>query len=192
MPTMVARMAHHLHCIMHSAVIAGTITVLVWTVHRSLWIPLLAWWSHIVIDVFTHSDDHYPSPVLYPITYWGFGDEIGQFVKAQGLSFGWRFRFSSARKSLQNLRSAAKRTFAPFRLRSQLGTQEMSDGIDGFAWIATVDLRIKGRTHRSSRADITSVLLLNHDVHHDSLICRWAVLDSNQRPRDYESPALTN
>ena len=88
MPTMVARMAHHLHCIMHSAVIAGTITVLVWTVHRSLWIPLLACWSHIVLDVFTHSDDYYPSPVFYPITYWGFDDEIGQVVKAQELRFG--------------------------------------------------------------------------------------------------------
>lgn len=34
--------------------------------------PLLGWWSHIVIDVFTHSADFYPSPVFYPLTYWGF------------------------------------------------------------------------------------------------------------------------
>ena len=32
----------------------------------------VGWWSHIVIDVFTHSADYYPSPVLYPITQQGF------------------------------------------------------------------------------------------------------------------------
>jgi hypothetical protein len=32
---------------------------------------LLGWWSHIVIDVFTHSAGYYPSPVLYPFTQRG-------------------------------------------------------------------------------------------------------------------------
>ncbi|MFM9884226.1 MAG: hypothetical protein ACKVQT_14465 [Burkholderiales bacterium] len=72
MPAMVALTAHHLHCIMHSGIVAGALTALVWLVHRRLWPPLLAWWSHILIDVFTHSDDYYPSPIFYPITYWGF------------------------------------------------------------------------------------------------------------------------
>jgi hypothetical protein len=35
-------------------------------------VPLLGWWSHIVIDVFTHSADYYASPVLYPLTERGF------------------------------------------------------------------------------------------------------------------------
>ena len=39
---------------------------------RSLWFPLLGWWSHIVIDVFTHSADYYAVPVLYPFTERGF------------------------------------------------------------------------------------------------------------------------
>ena len=72
MPMMVELLAHHLHCMMHSAIVAGAATLLVLMVNRSVWFPLLAWWSHIVIDVFTHSDDYYPSPVLYPITYSGF------------------------------------------------------------------------------------------------------------------------
>ena len=42
------------------------------TGRRTLWIPLLGWWSHIVLDVFTHSADYYPSPVLYPFTQRGF------------------------------------------------------------------------------------------------------------------------
>ncbi len=32
----------------------------------------MGWWSHIVIDVFTHSADVYPPPVRYPITLRGF------------------------------------------------------------------------------------------------------------------------
>ena len=72
LPKMVGIWSHHLHCIAHSAIVAGVITLLVWTVRRTLWIPLLGWWSHIVIDVFTHSADYYPSPVLYPITERGF------------------------------------------------------------------------------------------------------------------------
>lgn len=63
---------HHLHCIMHSAIVAGAVTSSVWWRRRALWLPLLGWWSHIVIDVFTHSADFYAVPVLYPITERGF------------------------------------------------------------------------------------------------------------------------
>ncbi len=72
MPARVAMVAHHLHCTMHSAAIASAITLVAWLLTGKLWLPLLAWWSHILIDVVTHSDDYYPSPVLYPFTYWGF------------------------------------------------------------------------------------------------------------------------
>ena len=51
---------------------AGLVTAVVWLVTRSLWVPLLGWWAHIVIDVFTHSAEFYPSPVLYPFTRQGF------------------------------------------------------------------------------------------------------------------------
>ena len=72
LPSMVNLLSHHLHCVMHSAVVAGVVTVMIWALRRSLWIPLLGWWSHIVIDVFTHSADYYAVPVLYPITERGF------------------------------------------------------------------------------------------------------------------------
>jgi hypothetical protein len=68
----VALLAHHLHCIPHSAVIAGAATLFVLRWGRWLLAPLLGWWSHIVIDVFTHSADFYPVPVLYPFTQRGF------------------------------------------------------------------------------------------------------------------------
>ena len=67
-PALVDLWSHHLHCVMHSAVIAGAVTLLLWALRRSLWIPLLGWWAHIVIDVFTHSADYYPVQVLYPLS----------------------------------------------------------------------------------------------------------------------------
>ena len=68
----VAMLSHHLHCILHSAVIAGPVTLAAWRWRRAWMVPLAGWWSHIVIDVFTHSADFYPVPVLYPFTQRGF------------------------------------------------------------------------------------------------------------------------
>jgi hypothetical protein len=72
LPPLVGLVSHHLHCAAHSAVVAAGASVFVVLATRSLWFPLLGWWSHIVIDVFTHSAAFYPAPVLYPFTYRGF------------------------------------------------------------------------------------------------------------------------
>jgi hypothetical protein len=72
MPPMVAMLAHHVHCTLHSAIVAGSVTMLLWKILGRFWIPLLGWWSHVVIDVFTHSAEYYASPVFYPITQRGF------------------------------------------------------------------------------------------------------------------------
>ena len=72
LPPLIGLWSHHLHCVAHSAIVAGAVTIALWAPRRSLWIPLLGWWSHIVIDVFTHSADYYASPVLYPLTERGF------------------------------------------------------------------------------------------------------------------------
>jgi hypothetical protein len=53
LPPLVQFWSHHLHCITHSAIVAALVTLLVCAWWRSLWVPLLGWWSHIVIDVFT-------------------------------------------------------------------------------------------------------------------------------------------
>jgi hypothetical protein len=72
-PPLVASLTHHLHCIPHSAVVALPVSALaLWRSADIFALPLAGWWSHIVIDVFTHSADYYPSPVFYPITMWGF------------------------------------------------------------------------------------------------------------------------
>ena len=72
LPPAVALLTGHLHCVFHSAVIAAAVTLLIYWKTKALWFPLLGWWSHIVIDVFTHSAYFYPAPVLYPFTLRGF------------------------------------------------------------------------------------------------------------------------
>lgn len=72
MPAWVGLWSHHLHCVMHSAVVATGVTLVCRVVWGIFWLPLLGWWSHIVIDVFTHSVDYYAVPVFYPFAYWGF------------------------------------------------------------------------------------------------------------------------
>lgn len=72
LPPMVYLVSHTLHCSFHSAVVAGLVTLVVWRLKPAFLLPLLGWWLHIVIDVFTHSADYYASPVLYPFTERGF------------------------------------------------------------------------------------------------------------------------
>ena len=73
LPPWVALLSHHLHCTLHSALVAGAVTFVAWRARGAAWLwPLAGWWSHIVIDVFTHSAAYYPAPVLYPITQRGF------------------------------------------------------------------------------------------------------------------------
>ena len=72
LPPWLALAVHHLHCAMHSAVVTSLVTLALWAARRSFSWPLLGWWSHIVIVVFTHSAAFYPSPVLYPFTERGF------------------------------------------------------------------------------------------------------------------------
>lgn len=72
LPPDIASAVHHLHCSLHSAVVAAVVSAAVVVATRSFWWPLAGWWSHIVIDVFTHSAEFFPSPVLYPFTQRGF------------------------------------------------------------------------------------------------------------------------
>lgn len=67
-----AQLTHHLHCVMHSALVVGVVTGLSWAAMGRFWWPLAGWWAHVVIDVFTHSAEFYPSPVFYPLTQRGF------------------------------------------------------------------------------------------------------------------------
>ena len=107
MPGWVSCWSHNIHCLAHSAVIAAGVTLVLWAWRRTLWLPLLGWWSHIVIDVFTHSADYYASPVLYPFTQRGF-DGIAWITPwfmavnyASLAGIGLWFLMSSSRRPVQ-------------------------------------------------------------------------------------------
>jgi hypothetical protein len=72
LPPLLQALVHHLHCIGHSAFVAGAATLLAWFLRRRWTLVLLGWWLHIVIDIFTHSAKYYAVPVLYPFSYRGF------------------------------------------------------------------------------------------------------------------------
>lgn len=72
LPDWAAFWSHHLHCALHSAPLALVVTLLLWRWRAAVVLPLAGWWSHIVIDVFTHSAEFYAVPVLYPFSYQGF------------------------------------------------------------------------------------------------------------------------
>lgn len=78
---------HHLHCVMHSAVVLGLVSLLWWAWRGRLWLPLLGWWAHVLIDVFTHSADFYPSPVLYPLSDWTFDGVAWNHPAFMGLNY---------------------------------------------------------------------------------------------------------
>lgn len=88
LPPLVLFLSHHLHCIMHSALVAGLVTLVSWMLLGRLWIPLLGWWMHIVIDVFTHSAAYYPAPVLYPLTERGFDGMAWNTPEALAINYG--------------------------------------------------------------------------------------------------------
>ena len=72
LPPLLALWSYNLHCAMHSALVAGASTLMLWAFLRRFWLPLLGWWLHLAIDVFTHSAAFFPTPILYPITERGF------------------------------------------------------------------------------------------------------------------------
>jgi len=72
LPPLIAAWSYHLHCALHSALVVSAVTLLLWIWRRPLWLPLLGWWSHLVIDVFTHSAAFFPTPILYPVSERGF------------------------------------------------------------------------------------------------------------------------
>lgn len=72
LPDTVALWSHHLHCMLHSGPVAGAFTLVATLALGHFWLPLAGWWSHVLIDVLAHSTNFYPSPVLYPFSYWGF------------------------------------------------------------------------------------------------------------------------
>jgi len=73
MPAWVVNISQVVHCSLHSAILAGLVSLLVWRGGNfQLRYLMLGWWSHILIDTFTHSADYYPVRTFYPLSEWSF------------------------------------------------------------------------------------------------------------------------
>jgi hypothetical protein len=56
--------------ITHSFVVWIVLFVAVWLIMRKFPLILLAWGIHIISDVFTHSPEYFPTPVVWPVSDW--------------------------------------------------------------------------------------------------------------------------
>ena len=72
LPGAIALIADHLHCFMHSIVIAASASLAAWWWRRAWLYPMLGWWLHIVTDIPTHSAEYYAVPIFYPFSTRGF------------------------------------------------------------------------------------------------------------------------
>lgn len=57
-----------LYNITHSLIIFGAIFLIVWMILKKPFLPLFAWGIHIILDIFTHSFEFFPTPFLWPIS----------------------------------------------------------------------------------------------------------------------------
>ena len=56
----------------HSLIIALIFILIVYRFNKNLCFPMLAWPFHILLDVFTHSREFFPTPILWPISEYRF------------------------------------------------------------------------------------------------------------------------
>jgi hypothetical protein len=68
LPDWLSVLIHHLHCTMHSVVILAAVSGVAWLTAPRVLLALLGWWSHVLIDVPTHSAAYYAVPLFYPIS----------------------------------------------------------------------------------------------------------------------------
>lgn len=64
--------ASYLYQFSHSIVIWALVFILVWVIYKRPRYELLGWLLHIVIDVFSHTINFYPTPFLFPISEYRF------------------------------------------------------------------------------------------------------------------------
>ncbi|MBU0894005.1 MAG: metal-dependent hydrolase [Nanoarchaeota archaeon] len=59
---------HILYGLTHSLLIVTIVFLLIYLIKKKIYIWVLAWPLHILIDIPTHSNEFFPTPFLYPIS----------------------------------------------------------------------------------------------------------------------------
>ena len=61
-----------LYNISHSLITAFVFIAIVYFVKKDLTWPMLAWPTHIIVDLFTHSIEFFPTPIFWPLSNYRF------------------------------------------------------------------------------------------------------------------------
>ena len=67
-PAIIPSYIDALYNVTHSLVIFAIVFFVIWLIIKKPFIPLFAWAFHILLDIFTHSFQFYPTPFLWPIS----------------------------------------------------------------------------------------------------------------------------
>jgi hypothetical protein len=68
-PSFIPQYVHTLYNITHSLVTFAVVFGIVWLVLKRPFMPMLAWVFHIVLDIFTHDINFFPTPYLWPLPF---------------------------------------------------------------------------------------------------------------------------
>lgn len=67
-PALIPAYVHSLYNATHSLLVFATVFALVWIVRGKPVMELGAWGLHIAVDIFTHSEEFFPTPFLWPLS----------------------------------------------------------------------------------------------------------------------------
>lgn len=67
-PSLIPAYVHGLYNMTHSLVVFAAAFALVWLVRRKPLMAMGAWGLHIAMDIFTHANNFFPTPFLWPIS----------------------------------------------------------------------------------------------------------------------------
>lgn len=67
-PANIPAFVHQSYDVTHSLVVFLVVFGIVWIVRRRPWWVLGAWGLHILVDIPTHSDAFFPTPLLWPLS----------------------------------------------------------------------------------------------------------------------------
>lgn len=67
-PALIPAYVHSLYNATHSLVVFAAVFALVWVLRGKPLMELGAWGLHIAVDIFTHSEEFFPTPFLWPLS----------------------------------------------------------------------------------------------------------------------------
>ncbi|RJP45930.1 hypothetical protein C4587_00030 [Candidatus Parcubacteria bacterium] len=103
-PASIPQYVNALYGVTHSLLIFAVVFGIIWAIRRRPYLPFAAWGLHIGLDVFSHAEKFFPTPIFFPISDFHVGAvswadptfmAINYFLLI--LTYLWLYRFSPRR-----------------------------------------------------------------------------------------------